>query len=259
MPFPCFQKMITPKISLFNIEIDALTMEQTVSLINKSILEKNQVVHNCINANKVVLMEKDKFLQQNLQDADIISADGQAIVWASQLIGTRLPERVPGIDLMENLMVMANKNGYKAFLFGAKEEIVSKVFNHYNNLFEDNIVAGYRNGYFNENDEVKIVEQINNSGAHMLFVAIPSPQKEYFINKHREKLPNTMLLMGVGGSFDVISGSIARAPRWMQDKGLEWLFRLIQEPRKMWRRYLIGNFSYIRITFREFISKKKSN
>lgn len=251
--------MITPRITLFNIEIDALTMEQTVSLINKSILEKNQVVHNCINANKVVLMEKDKFLQQTLQDAEIISADGQAIVWASQLMGKPLPERVPGIDLMENLMLMANKNGYKAFLFGAKEEIVKKVFKHYNNLFDNPIISGYRNGYFSEKDEVEIIEQINNSGAQMLFVAIPSPQKEYFINKYRKKLSNAMLLMGVGGSFDVISGSISRAPRWMQDNGLEWLFRLIQEPRKMWKRYLIGNFSYMRITFREFLSKKKSN
>jgi N-acetylglucosaminyldiphosphoundecaprenol N-acetyl-beta-D-mannosaminyltransferase len=248
--------MTTPKITLFNIEIDALTMEQSVNLINKSILEKNQVVHNCINANKVVLMEKDKFLQQTLKDADIISADGQAIVWASQLMGNPLPERVPGIDLMENLMQMANKNGYKAFLFGAKEEIVKMVSNHYNKVFEGSIVAGYRNGYFSKNEEVKIVEQINNSGAQMLFVAIPSPQKEYFINKYRKKLPNILLLMGVGGSFDVVSGTVTRAPRWMQDKGLEWLFRLIQEPSKMWKRYLFGNLSYIRITIKEYFSNK---
>ncbi|MTI37872.1 WecB/TagA/CpsF family glycosyltransferase, partial [Fulvivirga lutimaris] len=103
--------MTSPKITLFNIEIDALTMEQTVNLINKSIVEKNQVVHNCINANKVVLMEKDKFLERTLKDADIISADGQAIVWSSQLMGDPLPERVPGVDLMENLMKMGSKNG----------------------------------------------------------------------------------------------------------------------------------------------------
>lgn len=248
--------MITPKITLFNIEIDALTMEQSVNLINESILEKKQVVHNSINANKVVLMEKDEFLQQTLKDADVISADGQAIVWASRLLGKPLPERVPGIDLMENLMRMANKNGYKAFLFGAKEEIVKKVFTHYNQLFEGHIVAGYRNGYFSKNEEAKIVEQINASGAQMLFVAIPSPQKEYFINKYRNKMPNVLLLMGVGGSFDVISGIVTRAPRWMQNTGLEWLFRLIQEPKKMWKRYLFGNLSYIRITIKEYFAKR---
>jgi len=248
--------MTTPKITLFNIEIDALTMEQSVNLINNAILEKNQVVHNCINANKVVLMEKDKSLEQNLKEANIISADGQAIVWASQLMGNPLPERVPGIDLMENLMQMANKNGYKAFLFGAKEEVVKAVFDHYSKAFGGNIVAGYRNGYFSKNEEVEIVEQINNSGAQMLFVAIPSPQKEYFINKYRKKLPNVLLLMGVGGSFDVVSGDVTRAPRWMQDRGLEWFFRLIQEPRKMWKRYLFGNLSYIRITIKAYFSNK---
>lgn len=253
MPFHYFQKMTTPKITLFNIEIDALTMEQSVNLINSAILEKNQIVHNSINANKVVLMEKDKFLEQNLKDANIISADGQAIVWASQLMGNPLPERVPGIDLMENLMQMANKNGHRAFLFGAKEEIVKTVFNHYNKVFDSNIVAGYRNGYFSENEEVKIVEQINNSGAQMLFVAIPSPQKEYFINKYRKKLPNILLLMGVGGSFDVVSGNVKRAPLVFQKLGFEWLYRLYQEPRKMWKRYLIGNIEFVLLLFKEKI------
>jgi len=89
----------------------------------------------------------------------------------------------------------------------------------------------------------------------MLFVAIPSPQKELFISKHRSQLSNVLLLMGVGGSFDVISGKVTRAPRWMQNNGLEWLFRLIQEPRKMWKRYLIGNWTYIRITLNAYLSK----
>jgi len=243
--------MTTRKITLFNIEIDALTMEQSVNLINKAILENNQVVHNCINANKVVLMEKDEFLRQSLKEADIISADGQAIVWASQLMGSALPERVPGIDLMENLMQMANENGHKAFLFGAKEEIVKTVCNHYNVIYDGNIVVGYRNGYFSKNEEAEIVGQINNSGAQMLFVAIPSPQKEYFINKYREKLPNILLLMGVGGSFDVVSGNVKRAPLVFQKLGFEWLYRLYQEPRKMWKRYLIGNIEFVFLLFKE--------
>ncbi len=245
-----------PKVNLFSVDVDALTMDESVRLIDQAIKSKKQIVHNCINANKVVLMEHDEFLQKSLQEADIISADGQAVVWASQLLGKPLPERVPGIDLMENLMQLASNKGYRAFLFGARENIVGEVCEHYNKLFNSNIVAGFRNGYFKPDNEKSIIDHINNSGAQMLFVAIPSPQKELFINKYRKDLPNVLLLMGVGGSFDVISGFTTRAPRWMQDNGLEWLFRLIQEPRKMWRRYLIGNLSYIKITIKAYFSKK---
>jgi len=245
-----------PKVNLFNVDVDALTMDESVLLIDQAIESKNQIVHNCINANKVVLMEHDKFLQKSLQEADIISADGQAVVWASQILGKPLPERVPGIDLMENLMQLASNKGYRAFLFGAKEQIVKKVSSHYNELFNTDIIVGYRNGYYRPEEEISIIDQINNSRAKMLFVAIPSPQKELFINKYKEALPNVLLLMGVGGSFDVISGFTTRAPRWMQDNGLEWLYRLIQEPRKMWRRYLIGNLSYIRIIIKAYFSKK---
>lgn len=245
-----FQKMQSPKVNLFGIDVDALTMKQSVSLIGDAIQSKRQVVHNCINANKVVLMENDSFLRTSLVEADIISADGQAVVWASQLFGRPLPERVPGIDLLENLMKMADQKGYTAFLFGAKEHIVKTVSTHYNKTFNSKIIAGYRNGYFRESDEKNIVQQINDSGAQMLFVAIPSPEKEIFIKKYRNQLPNTLLLMGVGGSFDVVGGYVIRAPKLMQKLGLEWLFRLVQEPRKMWKRYLIGNVEFLFLLFK---------
>ena len=256
MHFHYYHQMKTPKVTLFNVEIDALTMNETVQLIDNAIQSKKQLVHNCINANKVVLMDKDAFLRASLNQADVISADGQAVVWASRLLKQPLPERVPGIDLMEKLMELAHKREYKVFLFGAKEEIVQNVCEHYENIFSSSLIAGYRNGYYVQKDELDIINQINNSEATMLFVAIPSPQKELFINTYSGKLPNVQLLMGVGGSFDVISGKVTRAPRWMQNNGLEWLFRLIQEPRKMWKRYLIGNWTYIRLTFQAYLSKK---
>ena len=246
---------MTHKVKLFEVDVDVLTMNQTVDKIDNAIQNKQQLVHNCINANKVVLMENDRELRKSLNEADIISADGQAIVWSSRLFGKSLPERVPGIDLMENLMGLAASKGYKVFLFGAKENIVEKVARHYNLLFKIPIVSGFRNGYFAAEDEQKIIDEINDSKAQMLFVAIPSPQKELFINKYRDQLQNVSLPMGVGGSFDVIAGTVSRAPRWMQDNGLEWLFRLIQEPRKMWRRYLLGNWKYVYLTFKAYFLK----
>lgn len=243
-------------INIFGVDVSALSMPETVAKVDQAIQQNQQLVHNCINANKVVLMETDPLLKESLDEADIVSADGQAVVWSSRLLGEALPERVPGIDLMENLMQLAKERGYKVYLFGAKEEIVSAVAKLYNDMFQAPIIAGFRNGYYSVEDESDIINEINKSQAEILFVAIPSPQKELFIKKYRAQLPNVFLLMGVGGSFDVISGTVHRAPRWMQDNGLEWLFRLMQEPRKMWRRYLIGNFQYIYLTFKSYFSTK---
>lgn len=237
--------MPNSKITLFDIAIDSLTMNETIQRIDEAIKTKKQIVHNSINANKVVLMSKDPKLKSSLEQANIINADGQSIIWASRFLKTPLPERVPGIDLMSNLMALANEKNYKVFLFGAKEEVVKKVADHYGTLYQNDIIANYRNGYFSESEELEIVHQINNSGANILFVAIPSPQKENFINKYKSQMTNINLLMGVGGSFDVFAGKVKRAPNWMQNIGFEWFYRLIQEPRKMWKRYLIGNIEFL--------------
>ncbi len=235
-------------------------MAATVALIDEAIREQRQLVHNCINANKVVLIQQDRQLKESLDEADIISADGQAVVWASRLFGSPLKERVPGIDLMEEIVRHAAEQGYKIFLFGAKEENVSKVAEIYSRKYGPDLVAGYRNGYYKPEEEAEIARQINESGAQILFVAIPSPQKEIFLKNNKHLMPQVYLMMGVGGSFDVVAGQVKRSPRWMQDNGLEWLYRLIQEPRKMWRRYLIGNIRYIMITWREYMRyKKKKN
>ncbi len=247
-------------VRLFDVEVLNLDMVATVALIDEAIRQKKQLVHNCINANKVVLIQRDKQLKDSLDEADIISADGQAVVWASRLFGTPLKERVPGIDLMEEIVRHAAEQGYKIFLFGAKEENVSKVAEIYSQKYGPELVAGYRNGYYKPEEEANIARQINESGAQILFVAIPSPQKEIFLKNNKHLMPQVYLMMGVGGSFDVVAGQVKRSPRWMQDNGLEWLYRLIQEPRKMWRRYLIGNVRYIMITWREYIRyKKKKN
>lgn len=247
-------------VRLFDVEVLNLDMAATVALIDEAIRQKKQLVHNCINANKVVLIQQDRQLKESLDEADIISADGQAVVWASRLFGFPLKERVPGIDLMEEIVRHAAEQGYKIFLFGAKEENVSKVAEIYSRKYGPELVAGYRNGYYKPEEEAEIARQINESGAQILFVAIPSPQKEIFLKNNKHLMPQVYLMMGVGGSFDVVAGQVKRSPRWMQDNGLEWLYRLIQEPRKMWRRYLIGNVRYIMITWREYMRyKKKKN
>ncbi|MCH7515078.1 MAG: WecB/TagA/CpsF family glycosyltransferase [Bacteroidetes bacterium] len=247
--------MKNKRIFLFNTPVDCLTLDETVERINHAIREGRQVIHTCINANKVVLMEKDGELHKNVIEADIINADGQAVVWVSRLLKTPLPERVPGIDLMEQLLDLAHQKGYTTYFLGATQDVVEKVVEFYSKRHSEKIIAGFRNGYFTPEEQSQIAIEINNSGCSILFVAIPSPKKENFINQYRNLMSNVNLLMGVGGSFDVITGKVKRAPKWMQDNGLEWLFRLLQEPRKMWKRYLIGNIKYIRLAIRELTKK----
>lgn len=225
-------------------------MSQTIQLIDTAITENRPIHHVVINAAKVVNAQKDLALKESIVNCDIINADGQSIVWASKILNRPLPERVPGIDLMEELIKLASKKKYKIFFLGAKEEIVKKVVEKYSNLYGEDIIAGYRNGYYEPADERNIANQIAESKANILFVAITSPKKEIFLNTYKNII-KTPFIMGVGGSFDVVAGFVKRAPIWMQNSGLEWLYRTMQEPGRMWKRYLVGNSKFIYLIFRE--------
>ena len=244
------------KINFLNIPIAAISMQETLQKVENAIVAKKQIHHTVVNAGKIVLMQKDKELEKSVIAADIINADGQAVVWAANFLGKHLPERVSGIDLMEELVNRSFDKGYKCFFFGATEEVVTSLVNIYKKQYSENIIAGYRNGYFEKNQEEEIANQIVESGANMLFVAITSPKKEIFLNKYKNKLQNLNFIMGVGGSFDVIAGKVKRAPIWMQDFGLEWLYRVIQEPKRMWKRYLIGNSKFIWLVVKEYFKSK---
>jgi N-acetylglucosaminyldiphosphoundecaprenol N-acetyl-beta-D-mannosaminyltransferase len=159
---------------------------------------------------------------------------------------------------MENLIRLAHEKNYSCFFLGSKQEVVKNVVSYYSVKYSEKIIAGFRDGYFDEKDEKDIIKKIKESDAEFLFVAITSPKKEIFLNKYKNELKNINLIMGVGGSFDVIAGIIRRAPKYIQDLGLEWFYRFIQEPKRMWRRYLIGNFKFVILVFKaKFFSSAK--
>jgi len=234
--------------------VDVLTMEETLHLIDDSIRDKKPIQHIVVNAAKLVHMQSDAALYQSVLASDIINADGMAVVWASELLGNPLPERVSGIDLMQELVFLATEKSYKIFFLGGKEEVVSEVVRKYTSVFGEEIVAGYRNGYFNKEQEADIANQIAVSKADILFVAISSPSKEIFMNTYKEQF-KVPFIMGVGGSFDVVAGKVKRAPVWMQNAGLEWFYRFLQEPRRMWKRYLTTNSLFFYYIFKERIQQ----
>lgn len=242
-------------IYILGCPVHSLTMQQTLSIIAGAIEKRKQIHHVVVNAAKLVHMQKDKQLRDSVMSSDIINADGQSVVWAAKILGQPLPERVAGIDLMSNLVELAAQKKYKIFFLGAKEEVVSKVVEKYSKQYSPEIIAGYRNGYFTESNAQNVAEQIAESKADILFVAITSPKKEIFLNKYKSVI-STPFIMGVGGSFDVVSGLVKRAPIWMQKNGLEWLYRVIQEPRRMWKRYLITNTLFIKAVLKTKLFNK---
>ncbi|WP_320019552.1 WecB/TagA/CpsF family glycosyltransferase [Labilibaculum manganireducens] len=242
------------RITIMNSPVDVLTMKETIHLIDDSIRDKKPIQHIVVNAAKLVHMQTDTELYKSVVASDIINADGMAVVWAAGLLGEPLPERVSGVDLMQELVILAAKKKYRIFFFGGKEEVVSEVVRKYTSVFGEEIIAGFRNGYFNHDQEADIAEQIAASNADILFVAISSPTKEIFLNTYKDQL-KVPFIMGVGGSFDVVAGKVKRAPLWMQNSGLEWFYRFLQEPGRMWKRYLTTNSLFLYYIFKERIQK----
>lgn len=249
--------MAGKKVNLFNTPIDALSLKDTVQLVDNAIQNQQQLHHIAVNVAKIVHMQTDKQLYESVVSANVINADGLPLVWVSKWFGNPIPERVTGVDLMQSLVKLASEKGYKIFFFGAKEDVVSKVVQIYSEQYSQKIIAGYRNGYFREEEETFIAKQIADSGANILFVAITSPKKENFLFRQKEVLKKVNFVMGVGGSFDVVAGVVKRAPLWMQRAGLEWFYRIIQEPGRMWKRYLVTNTLFIYYLILELLKRKK--
>jgi N-acetylglucosaminyldiphosphoundecaprenol N-acetyl-beta-D-mannosaminyltransferase len=230
------------RIELFSCPMDVATRRETVELIRSRVEARQFTQHVVVNVAKVVHMQHDSVLAASIRACDIINIDGMGVVWAARMLGVDVPERVAGVDLFGDLLAMAADCGLPVFLLGATPEVVQATAEIVARRHPRLIVAGYHHGYFWD-DEPAIVEKIGASGARLLFVAITSPKKENFINRWRAQL-GVDFVMGVGGTFDVVAGTVRRAPVWMQRHGLEWLYRVIQEPGRMWRRYLTTNLQF---------------
>ncbi len=193
-----------------------------------------------LNVAKLMQVRDDPDLLVALASCGLICADGMGIVWAARSLGIALPERVTGIDLMQALLADCAENGWKPYLLGAEDPVLATAVARLQQRFPTLTLAGARHGYFSEAEAPAIVAAIRASGADCLIVGMGSPRQELFLERYFPDLGVT-LAMGVGGSFDVLAGRFKRAPRWMQRAGLEWLARLAQDPRRLFRRYLTSN------------------
>ncbi|WP_447746937.1 WecB/TagA/CpsF family glycosyltransferase [Pseudomonas nicosulfuronedens] len=229
--------------------MDVASMEETVDTIRDTVVAGRFTQHVVVNVAKLVNMRDDPQLNESVRSCDIINIDGMGVVLGARFLGYKVRERVAGVDLFHELLAMSASEGFSVFLLGAKDEVVATTAEKVKALYPKLKIAGYHHGYFWD-DEAAMVEKVRASGAQLLFVAITSPKKENFINRWRDQLGVTFV-MGVGGTFDVVAGKVKRAPRWMQRYGLEWFYRVIQEPKRMWKRYLTTNGKFAWILLRE--------
>jgi N-acetylglucosaminyldiphosphoundecaprenol N-acetyl-beta-D-mannosaminyltransferase len=235
--------------------VDQMTLDQCVGYF-KDVIESERHCHIVVvNAAKVVKARRDPELREVIQNADLVGADGVPIVWASRLLNQPLPGRVNGTDLMHKLFDASAEFGWRLYLLGAKPDIIQKVVENLRHEQPTINIVGYRHGYFDSlEDEIAAVSEINAAQPDILMLGFGTPMKEKWVKRHKHRL-KTPIIHGVGGSFDIVGGMTKRAPRWMQNSGLEWLYRLIQEPGRMWRRYLSTNTEFVWLVLRTWLTR----
>ena len=224
------------RLKILDISVDLLTMEEVLQIAWKSIEERNPIRVITANAEMLMQAQENLHMKESLKKSDLVVADGAGIVWAGKKLGVTVPERVAGIDLANQLLRLAAEKNLRVFFFGAGLGVAKLAAENAVAKYSGLNIVGIRSGFFSEAEELGIVKEINDSQADLLFVALGAPKQELWLDKYGKELTPS-LRMGVGGSFDVISGQVSRAPMWMQKNSLEWLYRAFLQPSR-WRRLL---------------------
>jgi N-acetylglucosaminyldiphosphoundecaprenol N-acetyl-beta-D-mannosaminyltransferase len=239
---------MTTRRELVGVPVDVMTMADTISWVGASIEARRPVAHLCVNAANVATAHDDPAYLALLEDADVVGADGASMVWAGRVLGVPLPERVTGIDLMAAICAGAPSAGWRIGLLGSRADVVERVAAKLRGQGVD--VAFVHDGYLDGFDLGEVARDAAVAGTDVLFVGMPSPAKEIFVIEHARPA-GVPVTIGVGGAFDVVVGDLRRAPMVWQRAGLEWLYRLLQEPRRLFKRYAVTNTRFVWAVGRE--------
>ena len=234
---------MSERVEILGVKVDAVTMAQAVECVEKLIAaQKNSIVATA-NAEMLMRATNDAELKNILNAAELVVPDGAGTVWAARHLGYKMPERVAGFDLVQELMLIAPSKGYKFFFFGSAPGIADKAKLKAEKIYPSVQIVGTRNGYFSADDEPEIIAQIKNSKPDILLAALGVPKQEKWLAAHKDEL-NVPVSIGVGGTFDVMAGIVKRAPKWMQRAKLEWLFRAMLQPSRAGRLAALPKFVF---------------
>lgn len=246
---------MTETFKFLNINFNALTIPDTMLSIEKLIASKIPSMYFSLSAELITMAQNSDYLKKIYNKSSILTIDSYVVHYLAKLLGKKSIEPVSASRVMLNILPIVAAKNYRIFLLGASEEVLLAVINKlkidYNNL---NIV-GYSNGYFDKNNASEVVNKIAKCKPDILFVAMSSPIKENFIYSHLSAM-NVPVSIGVGGIFDIIAGKCKLAPHWVSKIGFEWFYRFLQEPKRMWKRYLITNTKFVILLLKELFRKK---
>jgi N-acetylglucosaminyldiphosphoundecaprenol N-acetyl-beta-D-mannosaminyltransferase len=231
-------------------------MEEVMERVDEAIASRQRLRIGVVNAAKIVEMTRNPSLCEDVLSSDLVLADGASVVWAGRLLGRPLPERLAGIDLMFRILQHGDERGYSVFCLGATEDILQEAVSRIAADYPGVRIAGARHGYYTDQQEASLAAEIDAAHPDVLFVAMSSPRKERFLARWGDRL-DVCVWHGVGGSFDVLAGKVRRAPPTWQRLGLEWLYRVLQEPGRLWKRYLVTNTVFCTMVLRELLDPKR--
>jgi N-acetylglucosaminyldiphosphoundecaprenol N-acetyl-beta-D-mannosaminyltransferase len=240
-------------------DVDRLTFAEAIEAIDDLVRRRSGGAVFTPNVDHVVLAEEHAGFRESYARASLCLADGMPLVWASRLLGTPLPQKVSGSDLIDPLMDRAAENGWRVYLLGARPGVAEKAAAVFRSRGVD--VVGVEAPVIRDPrsalERGPIVENIRRARADLVLVAFGAPKQELFIDAAREEAGPAVML-GIGASLDFVAGAVRRAPRWMSNCGLEWLYRLCAEPRRLWRRYLLRDPKFVGIVWRTFCERRRA-
>jgi N-acetylglucosaminyldiphosphoundecaprenol N-acetyl-beta-D-mannosaminyltransferase len=246
-------------VDMFGLSVSCFTLEEAAEKLSELAQSGKTSVVFTANTEAIVMMSTNGEFRTAYKNADYVFPDGMPLVWFSRIIGERLPERVTGADLLPELCRIAEKKNLRIFFLGGTPEVTPIAVLNLLKRFPTLQVAGIATPWINLTDQKDLhsdlVNLINGSNSDIVFIGFGVPKQEIWIARNQYRL-KTGVILSVGGSFDFMAGKTIRAPLWMQKSGLEWLWRLLYEPKRLWKRYLIGNIRFLRIAWIEWQKQK---
>jgi N-acetylglucosaminyldiphosphoundecaprenol N-acetyl-beta-D-mannosaminyltransferase len=228
------------RVYFLNTRFDRMTPDEAVELLLARLLMRQGGKVNYANAHTMVTASKTPALVEALRNTDLLLADGSGVRWGSALLGSPLVYNLNGTDLVPAICKAGAERGLSVYLLGAKPGVAEDAAANLQKVYPGLVIAGTRDGYFSKEETPRVLEEIRAARPHLLLVAMGNPLQEIWIEQHADQLPG-ITCMGVGGLFDFLALRVSRAPRFLRAIGMEWTWRLAQEPGRMWRRYVVGN------------------
>lgn len=253
------------KFCILGVNISAIDMDDTCSLIEEAVSKRQKKYICTCPAGTIMECKRDKRVLESVNSADLAVPDGMAVVWLGKLRGHRQIGRVYGPDLMQKICGISAEKGYRNYLYGSSPDVLDKIRERLGKKYPGLVISGVFSPPFrklSKDEDDRAVADINRSNSDIVWVGLGSPKQDLWMHEHRDRI-NASVMIGVGAAFDFLSGTKNQAPKWVQRAGMEWSFRLATEPKRLWRRYIIGNTMFLYLIIKESIEnlfkKRKGN